>query len=87
MPPTESKRVFVTMEKIDNWFTYHPPIVSTDIKIDQVNRYNMLRQGGKNLAEIMFRLCPESPELSTAMSHLRTAIFWANAAIACNEEE
>ena len=77
----ESKRVFVTAETINNQFTYHAPV------FDQGERYDKLRAKAKELAMLMLELCPESPELSTAISHLRTASFWANAAIACNPPE
>lgn len=58
---------------------YHPP------KGDQVERYPLIRAGGKGLAQIFDENCPMSRELALAHTHLEQAIFWANAAIARNE--
>lgn len=65
--------------KIENAFTYHAP------KDDQPQRYTELRDAGKTLAELMTALCPQSRELSLALTNLEQAIMWANAAIARNE--
>jgi hypothetical protein len=60
-------------------FVYHAP------KADQPKRYVILRDTAKGMAELIIRLCPPSRERSVALTHLETAIFWANAAIARNE--
>lgn len=60
-------------------FTYHAP------KGDQVGRYHTLRELGKTLALAISRQCPDSREKSLALTKVREAIMWANAAIACNE--
>lgn len=64
---------------IDNNFKYHAP------KDWQKERYEILRAMGRNLAETMYGYCPESRELSLALTNLEQAIMWANAAIARNE--
>lgn len=60
-------------------FTYHPP------KGNQGDRYVLLRNRAGDLADLMARNCPESRELSLAMTKLEEAVMWANAAIARNE--
>lgn len=63
----------------DNIFTYHSP------KEGQQEKYVAIREKAKELALLMAEVCPESRELSVARTHLETAGFWANAAIARNE--
>lgn len=64
---------------LDNVFTYHPPFG------DQTDRYEAIREVGKHFADVITRLCPGSPERSTAISRIRETVMWANAAIACHE--
>lgn len=66
-------------EVLENNFTYHPP------KPGQAEKYNELRNTAKVLAYLIKRLTPASREQSVALTHLETAVFWANAAIARNE--
>lgn len=69
------------MEKdptIENNFTYHAP------KPGQPEAYVNLREKAKELAYLIKELVPASREQSTAITHLETAIFWANAGIARN---
>lgn len=65
-------------DKIDNWFTHHPPTS------DQAVAYQEIRALAKRMAESLERLCPESDEKKTATDHLRATVMWANASIACN---
>ena len=67
-------------ERIENNFTYHKPTE------DQVERYARIRDHAKHLAYILNQYCPESRELSLAMTKLEEAVMWANAAIARNEK-
>jgi len=67
------------VQELTKRFTYHAP------QGDQAPRYEALRQGGLALARLWADLCPESRELSVALTHLETAAMWANAAIARNE--
>lgn len=64
---------------IENNFTYHAP------KADQPAKYGDIRDEAKKLAHLINRHCPESREKSVAITHLETAVMWANAAIARNE--
>lgn len=66
-------------EEIGNRFTYHPPTP------DQVPRYGAIRTAAKELAFSLLDKCPESRELSTALTKLDEVVFWANSAIARNE--
>lgn len=66
-------------QRIERDFTYHAP------KGDQLERYQRLRDAGKDLALQIVELTPTSREQSLALSQLETAIMWANAAIARNE--
>ena len=66
-------------EVIENTFIYHAP------KPGQPERYTDLREKAKELAYLIEDLCPNSREKSIAMTHLETAIMWANASIARNE--
>jgi hypothetical protein len=64
-------------EKLNNWFSYHPPIA------DQAQRYEQIRAAGKAMAEKLVELCPESADLTVAIRHIRDAVYSANASIAC----
>lgn len=67
-----------TQAQLDNNFRYHAP------KPGQAAIYVSVRDKAKELAEHMHTVCPPSRELSVAITHLETAVFWANAAIARN---
>ena len=64
-----------------NRFTYHPP----KAELNQAERYTGIRDKGKILALYLLEQCPESRELSLAITKLEEAVMWANAAIARNE--
>lgn len=66
-------------EDLKNRFTYHAP------KENQPMRYEEIRQRAKELAESLVAICPESRELSLALTNLEQAVMWANASIARNE--
>lgn len=68
-------------DRLENNFTYHRPFGS------QPERYETIRAKAKELAEVLAALCPESRELSVALTELETSIMWANASIARNEKE
>lgn len=68
-----------TLQRIENNFTYHPP------SGDQAERYIVIRDEAKAYALLLVELCPESRELSLALTHLEEVAMWANAAIARNE--
>lgn len=69
------------VDRIENNFTYHKPVGN------QPERYEHIRAKAKELAETLVALCPQSRELSLALTELETSIFWANASIARNEKE
>jgi len=65
-------------QQIKHNFTYHPP------KVEQVEKYNDIRNRMKLLALFINETCPSSRERSLAITALENAVFWANAAIARN---
>ena len=67
------------IESIERNFTYHAP------KGNQGERYEQLRNKAKEFALAIADYCPESRELSLAMTNLESCVMWANAAIARNE--
>lgn len=64
--------------QIENNFCYHAP------KPGQPEIYQSIREKAKELAYLIENTCPASREKSVAVTHLETAVFWANAAIARN---
>lgn len=66
---------------IENTFTYHAPFGN------QPARYVEIRRVAKDLAQAIQDLTPTSREQSIALTHLQTAVMFANAAIAINEKE
>ena len=69
-------RAYEYREKLECNFSYHAP------KPGQPEKYQELRQMGKDLAYLMEYHCPKSRELSIAMTKLEECIMWANASIA-----
>ena len=67
------------MSQIERNFTYHAP------KPGQVEKYAAIRARAKELALLISEVTPASREQSVALTHLETAVMWANAAIARNE--
>lgn len=74
MPITEEET-----KRIANDFAYHPP------RGTQPERYEYLRAVAKKFATDILEDCPNSRERSLALTNLEQAVFWANAAIARNE--
>lgn len=60
-------------------FTYHAP------KDGQPDKYNAIRSEAFDLACCIRALCPDSRELSLALTSLEETVMWANAAIARRE--
>jgi alkyl hydroperoxide reductase subunit AhpC len=73
-PLTEERR-----DDLAKRFTYHPP------KATQPERYEFLRDHAHMLAVMICENTPAGREQATAITHLETACFFANAAIARNE--
>lgn len=65
----------------ENNFVYHAPLPG------QPERYALIRDWAGKCAELLNEMCPPSRELSLAMTNLEQAVFWANAAIARNENQ
>jgi hypothetical protein len=66
------------MYDVENNFTYHSP------KEGQPEKYEMIRAKAKELAILLVKECPQSRELSVALTNLENSVFWANASIARN---
>jgi len=65
--------------RLDKDFSYHPP------KLDQIPRYEGIRDLAKTFAAILVQMCPPSRERSLAITALEESVMWANASIARNE--
>ena len=61
-------------------FTYHAPSPA------QTKVYEKIRAAALELAFLLEAECPQSRELSLAITNLEQAVFWANAAIARNPD-
>lgn len=75
--PTEQEQAGnLLIRRIINDFKYHPATPETG-PMFEANRNLLL-----NTAHQLVLRCPESRELSLALTHLEEAMFWANASIA-----
>ena len=63
---------------LDNRFTFHPATENTGPK------FSAVREDCLVLARTLNILCPDSRELSLAITHLEEVMYWANASIARN---
>lgn len=63
-------------DPIENLFTYHRPTE------EQVQHYLDIRSAAKDLARVIDRCCPPSPDRTVAMRQLRECVMTANASIA-----
>ena len=59
-------------------FTYHPP------KPGQPEIYAAIRQMAQDYANYIQCSCPESRELSLALTKIDESVMWANASVARN---
>ncbi len=69
------------MERLEENFTYHPPLPA----YNQTERYADLRERCRRLAVHLMEQCPRSRELSLALTNLEQVAMWANSAIARHE--
>lgn len=60
-------------------FTYHAP------KEGQPQKYENLREAGREIAVLIKDLVPDCEEKEIAINKVREAIMWANAAIAIHD--
>lgn len=65
-------------EQLENWFTHHPPTGPGEVAV-----YQEIRKSGRELAELVTDEVPEGIERDEALKHVRAAVMWANAGIAC----
>ena len=66
--------------ELENRFTYHAPTGK------QPEIYELLRSKAHQLAFDFMDFCPDSRELSLAITKIEEAIFWVNAGIARNRK-
>lgn len=66
----------MTVEQIEELFTYHAP------KPGQPERYQAIREAAKNLAKVIVTNTPASADQTAAIRELRLCVMTANAAIA-----
>jgi hypothetical protein len=67
-------------DRINHNHTFHPA------KSNQGARYDAIRSAAKEFSHLIADTVPSSRELSTALTKIEEAVFWANAGIARNEE-
>jgi hypothetical protein len=68
------------LEKIRDMFAFHPP------KDESVSAlHSEVRQEMLQAAAWIYTALPASRERDIAIDKMREAMFWANAAIACNQ--
>lgn len=65
-----------TEEQLANRFMHHPPVGN------QIERYGAIRAGCLDLARLIVKLTPCSPEQARALNAVDEAMMLANAAIA-----
>ncbi len=70
------------LARLRNDHVYHPPIA----ELSQAKRYEAIRLAALNFGTYLLTQCPESRELSTALTNLDAVVFFANASIARNEK-
>lgn len=62
-------------------FTYHEPTEK------QKEAYKYMRQIAHDYADYVQSVCPQSRELSLALTKIEESVMWANASIARNTAE
>jgi hypothetical protein len=67
-------------EQVEKDFNYHQPTG------DQPERYTKLRNKAKELAYLIYELCPPCRERSLALTNLEQSGMWANASIARSKQ-
>lgn len=68
-------------EEVWNRFSFHPATEVTGPQHDQI------RVLFGTLAQELLKFTPASREQSLALTSLQESMMWANAAIACNQEQ
>ena len=73
----KQRRIMITDDNLDNWFTYHSPTQ------EQLPKFQAIRDAGKALATTIRDNSPASADQTAAIRLVRDACMTANAAIAC----
>jgi hypothetical protein len=60
-----------------NWFTYHSPTA------EDLPKYVAIRDAGLAFAKVLVDNTPASADQTAAVRHIRTAVMFGNASIAC----
>lgn len=68
------------LDELEDMFTFHPPKDETVSQLHSEVRSVLL-----NAAVDVFTLVPNSHERDVAIAKIREAMFWSNAAVACNQ--
>lgn len=63
------------MDELEAAFTYQRPI------LEQVDQMTTIREKAKELARLIFELCPPSADRTAAIRKVREGVMTANAAI------
>lgn len=71
----------LTHQQIEDIFTYHAP------DEEKKKKHEMARGAVKNVAHLFNNSLPECREKSLALTHLQSAVMFANAAIAMEKKE
>lgn len=80
-PRRPRRTVTVVNRDIEHEFSYHPPTGD-----EQIRRHETIRAATKDLAHQYDQL-PDGREKDLAITALREALLWANAAIACEQPQ
>ena len=75
---SQEKSMPVTLEDIENWFSYHPPRNDSELYA-----YQQIRAAAIDFAKVVLDLTPPSPDQTVAVRKIREAVMTANASIAC----
>lgn len=67
----------ISVEQLDNWFSYHTP------QDEQIEKYKNIRASARLFAMAIVANTPESADQTAAIRKVREAVMTANAAIAC----
>lgn len=76
MPDQGQMEPSLVEKEIRHRFTYHPPTEG------QPEKYEAIRDMACRFALDLIAMCPDSRELSLALTHLEDVVYCANAAIA-----
>lgn len=77
--PMDAHSSAISSADLENLFAYHPP------KGDQQERYTQLRTAGLEMAKLILKVTPRSPQQTLAIRKLKEVTTLANEAIAVNE--